>query len=146
MEFNYSWIGTGGYDRGGYVPGGAGRNKGVRDRRKLREKRRSTGVMHVPSTESTGGSTGEDENNENSQFGAVSSKQAIIGLEFEEKVTISTKPGQRYLLFSVEMSKFDFPLTRLSSFAVNQILMLMMRLTTVVMSELKWWYDNLVFE
>lgn len=26
-------------------------NKGARDRRKLREKRRSTGVMHLPSTE-----------------------------------------------------------------------------------------------
>ncbi|XP_020291506.1 PRKC apoptosis WT1 regulator protein-like isoform X3 [Pseudomyrmex gracilis] len=38
-------------------------NKGKqqRDRRKLREKRRSTGVVHLPSTESTGGSTGEDE-------------------------------------------------------------------------------------
>ncbi|KAF7993838.1 hypothetical protein HCN44_011107 [Aphidius gifuensis] len=38
-------------------------NKGKqqRDRRKLREKRRSTGVVHLPSTESTGGSTDEDE-------------------------------------------------------------------------------------
>ncbi|XP_017790722.1 PREDICTED: PRKC apoptosis WT1 regulator protein-like isoform X3 [Habropoda laboriosa] len=38
-------------------------NKGKqqRDRRKLREKRRSTGVVHLQSTESTGGSTGEDE-------------------------------------------------------------------------------------
>ncbi|XP_076166362.1 uncharacterized protein LOC143146192 isoform X2 [Ptiloglossa arizonensis] len=38
-------------------------NKGKqqRDRRKLREKRRSTGVVHLPSTESTGGSAGEDE-------------------------------------------------------------------------------------
>jgi len=39
-------------------------NKGKqqRDRRKLREKRRSTGVVHLASTESTGGSTsGEDE-------------------------------------------------------------------------------------
>ncbi|CAL1686041.1 unnamed protein product [Lasius platythorax] len=38
-------------------------NKGKqqRDRRKLREKRRSTGVVHLPSTESTGNSTGEDE-------------------------------------------------------------------------------------
>ncbi|XP_076665837.1 uncharacterized protein LOC143367657 isoform X2 [Andrena cerasifolii] len=38
-------------------------NKGKqqRDRRKLREKRRSTGVVHLPSTESTGDSTGEDE-------------------------------------------------------------------------------------
>jgi len=43
-------------------------NKGARDRRKLREKRRSTtiGVMHLLSTESTGGSTGEDENEDNS--------------------------------------------------------------------------------
>lgn len=33
-----------------------------RDRRKLREKRRSTGVVHLASTESTGGSTtGDDE-------------------------------------------------------------------------------------
>ncbi|XP_046452938.1 PRKC apoptosis WT1 regulator protein-like isoform X3 [Daphnia pulex] len=38
-------------------------NKGKlqRDRRKLREKRRSTGVVHLQSTESTGGSTGEDD-------------------------------------------------------------------------------------
>jgi len=69
-------------------------NKGVRDRRKLREKRRSTGVMHVPSTESTGGSTGEDENNENSPLGCSSSKHPVSGLEFEEKVVISGKPGQ----------------------------------------------------
>lgn len=33
-----------------------------RDRRKLREKRRSSGVVHMPSTESTGGSTNDDEN------------------------------------------------------------------------------------
>ncbi|KAF2360104.1 hypothetical protein FHG87_009145 [Trinorchestia longiramus] len=32
-----------------------------RDRRKLREKRRSCGVVHVPSTESTGGSSGDPE-------------------------------------------------------------------------------------
>ncbi|XP_078036180.1 uncharacterized protein LOC144469601 isoform X2 [Augochlora pura] len=37
------------------------KGKQQRDRRKLREKRRSTGVVHLPSTESTGGSTGEDE-------------------------------------------------------------------------------------
>merc|ERR1711974_184320 len=38
-------------------------NKGKqqRDRRKLREKRRSTGVVHLASTESTGGSTTEGE-------------------------------------------------------------------------------------
>ena len=42
---------------------GAGKGKGpTRDRRKLREKRRSTGVVHLASTESTGGSTtGDDE-------------------------------------------------------------------------------------
>ncbi|KAE8749421.1 hypothetical protein FOCC_FOCC003935 [Frankliniella occidentalis] len=37
------------------------KGKQPRDRRKLREKRRSTGVVHLPSTESTGGSTGEDD-------------------------------------------------------------------------------------
>ncbi|KAK6637103.1 hypothetical protein RUM43_010777 [Polyplax serrata] len=37
------------------------KGKQQRDRRKLREKRRSTGVVHLQSTESTGGSTGEDE-------------------------------------------------------------------------------------
>ena len=42
---------------------GGGKGKGpTRDRRKLREKRRSTGVVHLASTESTGGSTtGDDE-------------------------------------------------------------------------------------
>ncbi|CAN8023470.1 unnamed protein product [Ixodes persulcatus] len=35
--------------------------KAQRERRKLREKRRSTGVVHLQSTESTGGSTGEEE-------------------------------------------------------------------------------------
>jgi len=38
------------------------KGKNQRDRRKLREKRRSTGVVHLASTESTGGSTsGEEE-------------------------------------------------------------------------------------
>ena len=38
------------------------KGKQQRDRRKLREKRRSTGVVHLASTESTGGSTsGEEE-------------------------------------------------------------------------------------
>lgn len=35
--------------------------KAQRERRKLREKRRSTGVVHLQSTESTGGSTGEED-------------------------------------------------------------------------------------
>merc|ERR1712110_879413 len=40
----------------------ANRGKQQKDRRKLREKRRSTGVVHLASTESTGGSTtGDDE-------------------------------------------------------------------------------------
>jgi len=45
-------------------------NKGKqqRDRRKLREKRRSTGVVHLASTESTGGSTtGDDEESSDQQ-------------------------------------------------------------------------------
>uniref|UniRef100_T1J5F9 Staphylococcal nuclease domain-containing protein 1 n=1 Tax=Strigamia maritima TaxID=126957 RepID=T1J5F9_STRMM len=42
-------------------PNHMSKGKQQRDRRKLREKRRSTGVVHLPSTESTGGSTGEDE-------------------------------------------------------------------------------------
>lgn len=42
-------------------PNHINKGKQQRDRRKLREKRRSTGVVHIPSTESTGGSTGEDE-------------------------------------------------------------------------------------
>lgn len=42
-------------------PNHINKGKQQRDRRKLREKRRSTGVVHMPSTESTGGSTGEDE-------------------------------------------------------------------------------------
>ncbi|XP_042212916.1 PRKC apoptosis WT1 regulator protein-like isoform X3 [Homarus americanus] len=42
-------------------PNHTNKGKQQRDRRKLREKRRSTGVVHLPSTESTGGSTGEDE-------------------------------------------------------------------------------------
>ncbi|XP_012272347.1 PRKC apoptosis WT1 regulator protein isoform X2 [Orussus abietinus] len=42
-------------------PAHINKGKQQRDRRKLREKRRSTGVLHLPSTESTGGSTGEDE-------------------------------------------------------------------------------------
>jgi len=57
-------------------------------------------VMHVPSTESTGGSTGEDENNENSPFG-IASKLPVSGLEFEEKVTISGKPGSRFVTFQI---------------------------------------------
>jgi hypothetical protein len=65
-------------------------NKGVRDRRKLREKRRSTGVMHLPSTESTGGSTGEDENNENSMPPSSIPKVASIVGEPEEKVIRET--------------------------------------------------------
>jgi hypothetical protein len=68
-------------------------NKGVRDRRKLREKRRSTGVMHLPSTESTGGSTGEDENNENSLPPTSISKPSGLTAEPEEKVVI-TKQGR----------------------------------------------------
>ncbi|XP_043209973.1 PRKC apoptosis WT1 regulator protein-like isoform X1 [Amphibalanus amphitrite] len=42
-------------------PGHVNKGKQQRDRRKLREKRRSTGVQHMPSTEvsSTGGSTNE---------------------------------------------------------------------------------------
>jgi hypothetical protein len=40
------------------------KGKAQRDRRKLREKRRSTGVVHLPSTESTNGSTGEDDDEE----------------------------------------------------------------------------------
>ena len=41
------------------------KGKQQRDRRKLREKRRSTGVVHLASTESTGGSTsGEEEMSE----------------------------------------------------------------------------------
>ncbi|KAJ1520879.1 hypothetical protein ONE63_003963 [Megalurothrips usitatus] len=42
-------------------PNHLNKGKQPRDRRKLREKRRSTGVVHLPSTESTGGSTGEDD-------------------------------------------------------------------------------------
>jgi hypothetical protein len=44
-------------------------NKGKqhRDRRKLREKRRSTGVVHLISTESTGGSTSDGEDEESSE-------------------------------------------------------------------------------
>lgn len=42
-------------------PNHINKGKQQRDRRKLREKRRSTGVVHIPSTESTGGSTAEDE-------------------------------------------------------------------------------------
>ncbi|XP_076357147.1 PRKC apoptosis WT1 regulator protein-like [Tachypleus tridentatus] len=42
-------------------PNHVNKGKAQRERRKLREKRRSTGVVHLPSTESTGGSTGEDE-------------------------------------------------------------------------------------
>ncbi|CAG7721939.1 unnamed protein product [Allacma fusca] len=67
-------------------------NKGVRDRRKLREKRRSTGVMHLPSTESTGGSTGEDENNENSIPPSIPKVTSIVG-EPEEKV-MTSKQGK----------------------------------------------------
>ena len=37
------------------------KGKQQRDRRKLREKRRSTGVVHLASTESTGGSTSGEE-------------------------------------------------------------------------------------
>ncbi|XP_064490215.1 PRKC apoptosis WT1 regulator protein-like [Ornithodoros turicata] len=42
-------------------PNHANKVKVQRERRKLREKRRSTGVVHLQSTESTGGSTGEEE-------------------------------------------------------------------------------------
>ncbi|KAL7641773.1 UNVERIFIED_CONTAM: hypothetical protein RMT77_007647 [Armadillidium vulgare] len=42
-------------------PNHTNKGKQQRDRRKLREKRRSTGVVQLYSTESTGGSTGEDE-------------------------------------------------------------------------------------
>jgi len=45
-------------------PNFASKGKVQRDRRKLREKRRSTGVVHLQSTESTGGSTGEDDGEE----------------------------------------------------------------------------------
>ncbi|XP_074650118.1 uncharacterized protein LOC141905197 isoform X2 [Tubulanus polymorphus] len=37
------------------------KGKNVKDKRKLREKRRSTGVVHIPSTESTGDSLDDDE-------------------------------------------------------------------------------------
>lgn len=51
----------------------ANKGKQQRDRRKLREKRRSTGVVHLASTESTGGSTtGDDE---------VENGTDILGLE-----------------------------------------------------------------
>ncbi|XP_021961018.1 uncharacterized protein LOC110856779 isoform X2 [Folsomia candida] len=78
-------------------------NKGIRDRRKLREKRRSTaiGVMHLPSTESTGGSTGEDENEENSvpvaaAAAAIAAKVVPTSLspEPEEKVQVIHNKGK----------------------------------------------------
>jgi len=47
-------------------PNFTSKGKVQRDRRKLREKRRSTGVVHLQSTESTGGSTGEDDGEESS--------------------------------------------------------------------------------
>jgi len=45
-------------------PNFASKGKVQRDRRKLREKRRSTGVVHLQSTESTGESIGEDDGEE----------------------------------------------------------------------------------
>ena len=45
----------------GHAMGGKGKMGQQRDRRKLREKRRSTGVVHLASTESTGGSTTADD-------------------------------------------------------------------------------------
>jgi len=57
--------------RGGHIGLGSklhnlhgNKGKQQRDRRKLREKRRSTGVVHLASTESTGGSTTEGEDGE----------------------------------------------------------------------------------
>ena len=57
---------------------GGGKGKGpTRDRRKLREKRRSTGVVHLASTESTGGSTtGDDEESSD----AVQGKMGRTGI------------------------------------------------------------------
>ncbi|XP_066999179.1 PRKC apoptosis WT1 regulator protein isoform X2 [Anabrus simplex] len=77
-------------------------NKGKqqqRDRRKLREKRRSTGVVHLPSTESTGGSTGEDEDEaqcmtaetrRNTQHNELLDREPV-----EERVSHKTYPSQR---------------------------------------------------
>lgn len=48
-------------DKRSLRPVHANKCKAQRERRKLREKRRSTGVVHLQSTESTGGSTGEEE-------------------------------------------------------------------------------------
>jgi len=48
----------------------ANKGKNQRDRRKLREKRRSTGVVHLASTESTGSNTtGDDEESSDQQQG-----------------------------------------------------------------------------
>lgn len=77
-------------------------NKGKqqqRDRRKLREKRRSTGVVHLPSTESTGGSTGEDEDEAQSMTAETrrnTQHNELIDREpVEDRVTHKTTYPQR---------------------------------------------------
>lgn len=72
-------------------------NKGVRDRRKLREKRRSTGVMHLPSTESTGGSTGEDENIENSAPPGSSLNKSCTATVEPDRIVLS-KHDRRFVI------------------------------------------------
>ncbi|KAK0090608.1 hypothetical protein PV325_010574 [Microctonus aethiopoides] len=71
-------------------------NKGKqqRDRRKLREKRRSTGVVHLPSTESTGGSTGEDE--EELGGGCLETKNNTHHNEFLDHELIEERTAKVY--------------------------------------------------
>ena len=68
------------------------KGKQQRDRRKLREKRRSTGVVHLASTESTGGSTSGEELSE-----------CDVGIETKRNTQQNETIGDNSLVVSTEM-------------------------------------------
>ena len=68
------------------------KGKQQRDRRKLREKRRSTGVVHLASTESTGGSTSGEELSE-----------CDVGIETKRNTQQNETIGDNSLTVSAEM-------------------------------------------
>lgn len=75
-------------------------NKGKlqRDRRKLREKRRSTGVVHLQSTESTGGSTGEDDGEQSPSWDETKKNTVINeGSGIDPGKVDPKNPGRSYI-------------------------------------------------
>ena len=71
-------------------------NKGKqqRDRRKLREKRRSTGVVHLASTESTGGSTTGDDEGVNSDVVQPVPSSSLVSCSLSSETRRNTQQNE----------------------------------------------------